>query len=1411
MAETNDLDRFLAAIKKREETAGGRGLVFERAMARLLPIIAPDLFSKVYMLSEWPKLDDFFSNRRDIGIDLVGWSDRGWSAIQCKFYDWHRPLDNDGVSKFLSATLDRDLFPDLFLVTTSAVEPTKVAQTKIAMCKSLHIIDKQNLINSRVDWSNYEQLAAARGKINIVARKRPRSHQRAAIAAANEQITNGLSRGQIIMPCGTGKTLVGLWLAEMFGGPSKAILYVVPSLSLMRQTLDVWRREQADRHDYLAICSDKKVAAPNSADIYEIMAMPVPVTTDPDILFHQLRQAKLDQTRIVLSTYQSLPVLADAIKRANFAGFELALADEAHNTTGVSSQSDSLGAFQMIHKDEFIPAAKRIYMTATPRLYKDKVKKKAYDINFDCFSMDDLDIYGPEVYKMNFKEAIEAKLLSDYEILLIEASHDIVSNLDRDRLYSIASDYSQRALDQNKKPPKTAKVFDEGTIVTLLGCWDALADPTTEGVELGRRVGDISDRQGHLRSAIAFTGTIFKSRWIARHDQDSDGFWEDLNQATRNRSSSGEPLRLNVIHVDGTMPANVRERKKEILETTESGSCNVLSNSRVFTEGVDVPALDAVIFLDDRQSVIDIVQAVGRVMRRTEDKKKGYVIIPIVVPPGKTINDETVFKDGHFQMVWNVVNALRAHDDRVTAWATDIKSQKPIRIIRFPQSDPDSSDQDALESDRVSDIQRRLFQLDDDYGAKIASRLADRCGDRKMWPTWGEKAAVVCSNIQRLVEGSLDDPVIKRKFDRLHKSLKKTISEYLTTEQVIEMASQHIVTHDLFDRLFTKQQFKNNPVGSALSGLVDIFPPAVIKQFKEELRPLNRAYASFTQLINEQKTFSEKVDLLREIYNGFFKKAMPETTRQLGIVYTPIQVVDSVLRLTNDICKEDLGWIDGLGQEGVNILEPFAGTGTFLSRLLTLQSGGQYLIKKEDLQRKFSQEIHGTEIVLLAYYIAITSITAAYEERLLKMSIPEEPSPVFPGMVFGNTLMNKTGPQTELGGALATSNEVQFKRQNDLDVRVIIGNPPWSAGKKDATDEIKLKLDYSDIEKRVSATYKRAGLRSGKIAGNLFVKAIRWASDRLANNQPGVIAFVHPVSLANGAASSIRAGLMDEFSDIYMINLRGNIRGGKQEGEPIFADSTIGVAITFFVRKHKDKNLNKTQTINIAEVAKSIDRAQKLDWLKRLQLSDFKSVLVDESCNWLDITGESYKKLLPVLSNKSKDSPDGVVHHSQLGIATNMDDYVYDWDRQNLEAKIKALLATYKRIQANYNRACQDASKVSVDDFISPSDPTIKWTDKLKKHLAKGPDKNDLHYRPEKIRRVLYRPFIQKWLYADEDILSSPRLLKMFTGPNEELAMKVPNATRGVYGSPLATDMPSDLNIQSSGGGEGLLRRISTE
>ena len=868
---------------------------------------------------------------------------------------------------------------------------------------------------------------------------------------------------------------------------------------------------------------------------------------------------------------------------------------------------------------------------------------------------------------------------------------------------------------------------------------------------------------------------------------------------------------MDVNHIDGSTPAAERTDLLEQLRGSERGEggpvCRILSNARVLTEGVDVPSLDAVLFLNSRTSTVDITQAVGRAMRTAPGKRKGYIIIPVVVP--EDADPQKMLESSDFQTVWEVVRALRSHDSRMEYYVSNASAWAQNAPLRVCYSRLGGNEEEEFD-------ERVIHQLQFQLSMAIASKVVETIGDKQMYPRWGAHAADICRQVQTRINHLIaEGGPAEKAFHRFLKGVRLSVGGYVTYEQAQEMIAQHVVTIPVFDVMLAESGFaEQNPVSREIEQLLNRFRDLGVS-FEEERLPLTRAYEQMKKAFEGAVSSAEKVDILREIYDGFFQAAMKDTVKRVGIVYTPVQIVDFMVRSAAIICQKEFG--RSIGSKNLHILDPFVGTGTFLARLIeTKDENGKYLISPKDLDRKYKHELHANEFILLAYYIAALKIEEAKHSRDTKLSndlVVYEP---YENIVLTDTLLDSPEQATFPD---AFKDNIQGRQKQDATpMTVVISNPPWSSGQDSAGDD-NPNLRYEDVSSKVGNTY---GVKhqevtgrppGGSARGNLYIKALRWCTDRILPNaqrddRPAIIGMVHPNSLADGTSlAGVRAMMREEFTDIYVVNLRGNAyKSGdefRKEGDKIFGGgSRNGVQITFLVR-NPSKDISQPANLHYAQVPDYMSLEQKWKWLEKIwdvTSSQLEAIPVNPRHDWVNLSDGTFDNLLAICDTQKENGQVALCNHAS-GVKTNCDTYVYSFSREMLIQRVKRLIDVYDQALDLVEIYGEEIGKVTANTRLD----AIKWTDTLKGSLRKG---RRIVFDEGRIREVLYRPFTKLWLYEDDLILSSVKTVSaMFPLDQEVEAVEVASGSmRGASDNLSATGVAPDLN-QWGGGARVFTRR----
>lgn len=1310
------VDKLLERYRSSELSERDKSTKFERLMKNFLRTYPAyrGKFSDVWLWNEFPFRDEL--GTVDLGIDLVAKTvDGDFWAVQCKFYADTTPISKAAVDTFIATsgrTFGGKSFSARLWIATSDNLTDHAEETLQNQTPPVLRLTLEDLRNAEVDW---QKLDAGIFGDEAVTKNFLRDYQLAAITAAHEHFKQH-DRGQLIMACGTGKTFTALKIAERQTDSRGLILFLVPSITLIKQTLVEWARNADKPFNAVCVCSDETAAKKDEDAILDVN-LPLPPTTDPKKISAALQLPRRDGMTVIFSTYQSLDKVAAAQK---FFGkdFDLIICDEAHRTTG--SSKDDATQFTAVHDENFIHGRKRMYMTATPRMFTSDAKTKATINDIMLWSMDDQNIYGKEFYRLNFSDAVEKNLLTDYKVIVLTVNEKI-------------SDDKKSGDDSNK----------------IKGCINALSKKMIEYSEQLAEVDPVP-----MKTAVTFCPKITASKIIS----------EAFNKANDEENF----FTVEARHVDGKQSSIVREKNLNWLKesTTDANTCKILTNVRCLSEGVDVPALDAVIFMSSKKSRVEIVQAVGRVMRKATGKKYGYIIIPVVVPLEK--NPEDVLSASKtYDVIWDILNALRAHDSRIDIFIEEIKlKQASGKKPDNPRIVIAGGDEDAIQlSLNFGEWQDFLY-----------ARMVERVGNRKYWEQWAQDiAAIVERHTQQITDLISVAGDHQRKFGNFVDSLQQNLNAAVTTKDAVEMLAQHMVTRPVFEALFENYSFaRNNPVSQSLE---KILAQLDIKETAAESEQMQKFYQSVRERCKAATTAEERQAIIIELYEKFFRMAVPKTVERLGIVYTPVEVVDFILRSVDAVLKKNFG--RGITDKNVHVLEPFAGTGTFLVRLI--QSN---LIRKRDLLRKYFRELHANEIVLLAYYIAAINIENAFN------ATGDDYQP-FEGICFTDTFQayeqddNAKG-QTDFKQFRDSlkENSERVNEQNRTRIEVIVGNPPYSVGQRSANDNNR-NVFYPRLEARISATYAATTDATNKNSlYDSYIKAFRWASDRIVDG--GVIGFVTNAGWLDGAAmDGLRKCFAKEFSAIYVFNLRGNARTQgelrRREKDNVFGQgSRAPIAITILV---KNPEHDGDAEIFYRDIGDYLNRDDKLKIIRNTTNvldESFAPITPNERGDWINQRGDNFDTFIILGDKKNPDNEQTFFcRWYGRGVATGRDPWIYNFSRPALESNIRTTIDYYNTHEP------------------TEIDPTkIVWTRATVNNKNRG---REYKFNAAQIVESMYRPFCKTNFYYDlrlnEMTYQVPKLFP--TGREDNLLICLIFGDRNF--SVLMTDKITDVQFQFNG------------
>jgi predicted helicase len=1345
-----DFKEILHIFRTESFTEREKGTKFERLMRSwLLTDPRYNELEKVWLWEDFPGRKDFGGT--DTGIDLVAKTEMGdYWAIQCKCYAEDAVIDKPAVDSFL-ATSSRTFTNEVTYQTTRFAKRIWISTTNHWGSNAEEAIRHQDppfsrvglidLNSSCVDWQKL--MDGLTGTSALVEGKKPRKHQLDAISKAyTHYITDGNDRGKLIMACGTGKTYTSLLITEQLLGNKGLVLFMVPSIALLGQSLNAWSADAKKPIKAVCICSDSKASRKiqNKYDDMDdsVVDLAVPASTSPQSIASQLKKYRShDGLVVVFSTYQSIDAVSAAQQEilsetdGGYGVFDFIICDEAHRTTGVKLSDRDESNFTKIHSNDNVQGRKRLYMTATPRLYGESAKIKASEKDCILCSMDDETLYGKEFYRVNFSYAVQNGLLTDYKVLVLTVGEDDVpANIKRD----ITDTTTELNFDDTSK---------------LIGVINGLSK-MIRGDD--HRTWNTDPHM--MRRAVAFCSSIDRSasrtgiasKYVASVlPQISEKYDENLDAESLSHTVS-----ITTRHIDGSMNSQERNGIMQWLadEPDNDRECRVVTNVRCLSEGVDVPSLDAVLFLSARNSQVDVVQSVGRVMRtfhkgQPDEKKYGYIIIPIVVPSDVSA-EEALNNSKTFDVVWQILNALRSHDDRFQATVEKIalNRQKPNKQTYTPSvtiGRPGLGFQEGEEEARQMENAEIARQLELRFGELqdgMYAKLVEKCGDRLYWENWAKEIGLIAHKFIERISKLIQSGVHKKAFNDYLKSLQRDLNPSVDATQAIEMLAQHMITRPVFDALFADYKFvNNNSVSRSMQRMIDLLKE---QAFDKDTEVLDKFYQSVRMNVGGIDNLEGKQTIIKNLYEKFFKSAFPLTVEKLGIVYTPVECVDFIIHSVNDILKAEFN--TSLTEQNVHILDPFVGTGTFITRLL--QSG---LIRPEDMN-----EIHCNEIVLLAYYIADVNIESVFHDiTRRKTYLP------YSGICLTDTFQLAEKKHNELFTEFFQDNSKRVKKQIATHVRVIVGNPPYSVGQKSENDNAK-NLTYPILEKRISETYtSQSSANLTKSLYDSYIKAFRWASDRIPKDEGGIVAFISNGAWIDGnAQDGMRRCLEEEFTSIYVLNLRGNQRTSgelsRKEGGKIFGSgSRTPIAITFLVKNPAKKG--QKAVIHYHDIGDYLTREQKLKMVKDFRSIssrklDWQTIKPNEKADWINQRDGVFDSLIPLAPEKKFSlNTQSVFNTYSVGISTGRDVWVSGFSLTAISNNMKSMITYYNQ-------------QIGIDD-ISTDEKEISWTVNLKKDQAKGAKHNF-----EKSAFVVssYRPFNRIWLYYHRPFIERPGIFNSF-------------------------------------------------
>ncbi len=1374
-----------------------KGSWFEKVSKRFLKEHdSADEYESIDLWNDW-KLR---GKEGDRGIDMViTTASKEYIAVQCKFHQ--DSVSYNDLSSFftkLQSGVGEIGFKKGIIISTSNLSSNALEEIEqIRKSKGIDIVEisEEDFIYSQIDWEKFDP-TQTQGELPLCDKKKPRPHQIEAIKATKEYFSDPKNtRGKLIMACGTGKTYTSLKIMESLD--PKITLFLAPSIALLSQTFREYAQEKSEPFYASIVCSDDKVGKgkknknDDDTDDINFSELPKKPSTRLEDILSVYEQAQKENKRfIIFSTYQSALRIKEA-QEAGLGGIDLIICDEAHRTVGAmysSNERDDKNAFTLCHSDGNIQAKKRLYMTATPKVYSESSKAKAKESDNIIYSMDDAGVFGEEIYTLNFERAIALDLLTDYKVMILAVRKENLSGVTN----SVNQKISRLEAEGTKLDKK---LINNEFVCKIIGTHKGLAkkdlialdDENKEDCDLQNK-NDTTPSQ----RAISFCKSISTSKNI----KDSfETIMECYDEELKKKSFKN--LTISIDHIDGTMNCKVRLEKLEELNAFKPNTCKVLSNARCLSEGVDVPALDSIVFFDGKSAMVDIIQAVGRVMRKAKHKKRGYIILPIALEESEIKNLDEAVNNTNFKNIWKVIKALRSHDPSLVDEAT---FREKIKIFGSDDNDEANQDEKKDKTDKTErdpkQAQKTLFDaiLLQDLANAVYNVMPTKLGDRNYWENFTKKTG----NIARTLNNRLK-MIFEKNPEFFHgflDSLRGNIHSNIKEDEALDMITSHIITKPIFDAIFGDNI--KNPISKALDKMVLKLSDLGLEG---ETKDLKNFYESVKTEATRAKSQKSQQELIKNLYNTFFKEAFKKQSEKLGIVYTPIEVVDFILRATNGILKKHFN--TDFNDKNITIFDPFTGTGSFIARLLSKENE---LISDEALKEKFLNHLFAFDIVLLAYYIALINITQAAQSRdgSLKnfknialtdsLDIYEEKNDKGVFDVFKDLEENKEIKST-------------IEKQN---IRVIIGNPPYSAGAKSENDNNQ-NLSHPKLEKRVYEKYgQNSTAKVGATTRDTLIQSIYMASELLKDK--GVLGFVvNGGFIDSKSGDGFRKCVVKDFAHLYVLNLRGNTRTSgetrKKEGGEIFdSGSRATIAIIFFVKDTSVKN----SAIHYYDIGDYLKREEKLNRLSNflnLDAIPFETITPNNKGDWINQREDGFEKLIPLKRDKKLKIFNTIFDLNSGGVASGRDPWVYNFSQKILTQSVQKCIDTYnadlKRFNARFREAFKQRAqgvksnelyKQLNDSEITTDKTKIAWVQNLKTQLIKGKKLDD--FSQEKISVSLYRPFNKQYFYYERELAwSFYSMKKIFPDKNAQNVVINTGAGNGKNFSALASDCISSGDL----------------
>ncbi|MBQ1803895.1 MAG: DEAD/DEAH box helicase family protein, partial [Bifidobacteriaceae bacterium] len=817
---------------------------------------------------------------QDTGCDLVAQTPDGeYYVIQCKYYpNSQLTLDSAHLSN-VSTLATRYSIPQKHVIFCYVAK--SVSSQAESVLSHYTCFREDDLGNPDFDWA---PMFGEKKRSS----KELRDYQKKAIEACiegfkAEEYEGKRQVGKLIMACGTGKTFTALGLAKKLSeGKPYTVLFMAPSIALVSQTFQAWALEEDISS--LIVCSDSTAGTGKGMDEDEMdetvsdISSP-DVTTDAEEMARKWKKIEGQNKvlRVVFSTYQSIEAVKEFQEKTGVK-FDLTICDEAHRTASRAEAN-----FARAAEPGYIDTVKKLFMTATPKIYSDAVKDKAEEEYATVlYSMDDEEKYGPEFYRFGFGEAVDQGVLCDYRVLILamrkgaEELKDIQSlvkgtDAAKAQIEKLQKELHRTRGERTKLQAQRDMLEFEKKLSTLAGkiqgAYIDLSDLSASNQgevyedfdgkvafkEIGGETSPESPSERHFaHSAIGFANSIRNSKIIT--------------QALSSDAFPGKDPKIECRHIDGEMKSDARLSDLLWLKQGQKNDeIRLITNAQCLSEGVDVPNLDAVVFFEKRQSQIGIIQAVGRVMRKTLGKKYGYIIIPIMLSEGETPEDMLENSD-EYGVIWQVLQSMRSVDERLDAQINTLaltrKAEKKAK---------GKKKKGEVEEGQERPQQRSLF--DEDMQKKLVSYILSKCGRSMYWDDWVGNISGSVRNMINEIDKLADTPEIRPKFEEFKDNLSKTLHKDQTKEDAVNLIAQFIVTRPVFSILFPSSDFDSNPISRALEGITDDFKDAY-SAYDKELGELKFSMEQAAKAVAKDPAARKR--LVKNFYEKFYQKVFPK-------------------------------------------------------------------------------------------------------------------------------------------------------------------------------------------------------------------------------------------------------------------------------------------------------------------------------------------------------------------------------------------------------------------------------------------------------------------------------------------------------------------------------------------------------